>query len=113
LLGFVGMCMFAGTLPATRLAVAGFDPFFLTVARATIAGFTGLIVIILTRRRLPPRSLWLEIFIAASFTVVCFPLSAALAANRLRSQVAVANGNNALKTIEKDLSGWGHNRRRS
>lgn len=71
--------MFAGTLPATRLAVAGFDPFFLTVARATIAGFTGLIVIILTRRRLPSRSLWLEIFIAAFFTVVCFPLSAALA----------------------------------
>jgi hypothetical protein len=26
LLGFIGMCLFAGTLPATRLAVSGFDP---------------------------------------------------------------------------------------
>src|SRR5882757_9467526 len=56
-LGFVGMCMFAGTLPATRLAVAGFDPFFLTVIRAAIAGVSGLIVIVLTGRNLPPRSL--------------------------------------------------------
>lgn len=38
LLGFFGMRLFAGTLPATRLAVAGFDPLFLTVARAALAG---------------------------------------------------------------------------
>ena len=25
-LGFFGMCLFAGTLPATRLAIFGFDP---------------------------------------------------------------------------------------
>lgn len=37
-LGFFGMCLFAGTLPATRLALTGFDPLFLTVARGTIAG---------------------------------------------------------------------------
>jgi hypothetical protein len=39
------MCLFDGTLPATRLAVIGFDPLFLTVARATLA---GLIVIVVT-----------------------------------------------------------------
>lgn len=78
-LGFIGMCMFAGTLPATRLAVTGFDPFFLTFARAAIAGFSGVLVIAITKRRLPPRSLWLEFSFAALFTVVCFPLSAALA----------------------------------
>ena len=33
LLGFLGMCLFAGTLPATRLALRGLDPLFLTVAR--------------------------------------------------------------------------------
>jgi drug/metabolite transporter (DMT)-like permease len=79
LLGFIGMCMFAGTLPATRLAVAGFDPIFLTVARAAIAGIAGLAVITLTKKRLPPRSLWLEFVFAAFFTVVCFPLSAGFA----------------------------------
>jgi len=77
------MCMFAGTLPATRLAVTGFDPFFLTVARAAIAGLAGLAVIAVTKRRLPPRSLWLEFAFAALFTVVCFPLSAALAMTTL------------------------------
>ncbi len=79
LLGFLGMCLSAGTLPATRLAVAGFDPLFLTVARAALAGSAGLIVILLTGRRLPPRALWLEMFGATLCTVVGFPLFAALA----------------------------------
>lgn len=79
LLGFVGMCLFAGTLPATRLAVSGFDPLFLTVARAAVAGSAGLILLIVLRRRIPPRALWLEIFGAALCTVVGFPLFAALA----------------------------------
>jgi drug/metabolite transporter (DMT)-like permease len=71
--------MFAGTLPATRLAVTGFDPFFLTVARAAIAGIAGLTVIVITQRKLPPRSLWPELVLAGLFTVVCFPLSAGFA----------------------------------
>ncbi|MBI2715919.1 MAG: DMT family transporter [Rhizobiales bacterium] len=79
LLGFIGMCLFAGTLPATRLAVSGFDPWFLTVARAALAGSAGLIVLLVLRRRVPPRSLWLELFVAALCTVVGFPLFAALA----------------------------------
>ena len=79
LLGFLGMCLFAGTLPATRLAVSGFDPWFLTVARAALAGSAGAIVLIVLRRRVPPRSLWLEMFVAAVCTVVGFPLFAALA----------------------------------
>jgi len=79
LLGFLGMCLFAGTLPATRLALLGFDPLFLTVARAALAGSVGLIVLIAQRRRVPSRSLWLEIFGAALCTVIGFPLFAALA----------------------------------
>jgi len=78
-LGFFGMCLFAGTLPATRLAIFGFDPLFLTVARVTIAGSAALAVLLLTRRRLPPRSLWSEFAAAASCTVVGFPLFAAFA----------------------------------
>jgi drug/metabolite transporter (DMT)-like permease len=79
LLGFVGMCLFAGTLPATRLAVSGFSPLFLTVARAAIAGLAALAVLIVRRRSIPPHALWQEIFIAALFTVIGFPLFAALA----------------------------------
>ena len=79
LLGCIGMALFAGTLPATRLAVSGLDPLFLTVARAALAGSAGLIVLRVTRRRLPPRSLWLEMLGAATCTVLGFPLFAALA----------------------------------
>jgi drug/metabolite transporter (DMT)-like permease len=78
-LGFIGMCLFAGTLPATRIAIIGFDPWFLTVARAALAGSTGLIVVLIMGRRLPPRSLWLTLFGAAFCSVLCFPLFAALA----------------------------------
>jgi drug/metabolite transporter (DMT)-like permease len=78
-LGFIGVCMFAGTLPATRVAVQGLDPWFLTAARAAIAGFAGMALLLATRRRLPPRSLWFEIAAGALCTVIGFPLFAALA----------------------------------
>ena len=79
LLGFLGMCLFAGTLPATRLALYWFDAFFLTVARAALAGSAGLVLLGVMRRRIPSRSLWPELFGAALCTVVGFPLLAALA----------------------------------
>ena len=79
LLGFVGMCMFAGTLPATRLALTGVDPLFLTFARLTLAGCAGVIVLLLARRSLPPRRLWLEMCATAICTALAYPLLAALA----------------------------------
>ena len=79
LLGTLGMSLFAGTLPATRLAVSGLDPWFVTVARAALAGSAALVVLLVTRRHLPPRSLWLEMVAAALCTVLGFPLFAALA----------------------------------
>jgi drug/metabolite transporter (DMT)-like permease len=77
-LGFIGTCLFAGTLPETRLAVAAFDPFFLTAARATLAGMAGLGVLLATHRKLPPTSLWPELAAAAICTVLAYPLLAAL-----------------------------------
>ena len=38
LLGFVGMAIFGGTLPATRIAVSAIDPLALTALRTAIAG---------------------------------------------------------------------------
>ncbi|POM17739.1 hypothetical protein CSX04_06040 [Burkholderia cepacia] len=35
--GLLGVIIFSGSLPATRIAVQGLDPLFLTFARATIA----------------------------------------------------------------------------
>lgn len=79
LLAFFGMVLFAGTLPATRLAVQGFDPLFLTAARITIAGVAASAALIAMRRRIPSREKLVACFISGLFTVALFPLFAALA----------------------------------
>jgi drug/metabolite transporter (DMT)-like permease len=79
LLGFVGMVLFAGTLPATRLAVPHLDPWFLTVARAAIAGLAAIAILAATRRRWPLRAHWGELVIASAALVYGFPLFTALA----------------------------------
>lgn len=43
--GFIGVVIFSGSLPATRLAVMEFDPVFLTMVRAAIAAFLGVILL--------------------------------------------------------------------
>ncbi|TIW71072.1 MAG: EamA/RhaT family transporter, partial [Mesorhizobium sp.] len=47
--GFIGVLIFSGSLPATRLAVMDFDPTFLTAARAAIAGLLGIAMLLLFR----------------------------------------------------------------
>src|SRR5579875_2117123 len=47
--GLIGVLIFSGSLPATRIAVQGLDPVFLTVARATIAGTLGLLLLLTFR----------------------------------------------------------------
>ncbi len=54
--GFIGVLIFSGSLPATRVAVADFDPTFLTSARAAIAGLLGLAMLLLFRQKRPERS---------------------------------------------------------
>jgi drug/metabolite transporter (DMT)-like permease len=78
-LGFAGMGLFAGTLPATRLAVATIDPLFLTAARASIAGCAGLLLLLATRRSWPTRAQWGELALAGLCTIVGFPMLMALA----------------------------------
>ena len=78
LLGVVGMVIFGGTLPATRLAVAAIDPFALTALRAAMAGLCSLALLIALRRPLPPRALWPQIVIAMICVVILFPLFMAL-----------------------------------
>jgi drug/metabolite transporter (DMT)-like permease len=52
-LGVLGVVIFGGTLPATRIVVAHLDPWFLTAARAAIAGLVALAVLLLLRRTIP------------------------------------------------------------
>jgi drug/metabolite transporter (DMT)-like permease len=78
-LGVAGVLLFGGTLPATRLAVAAFDPLFLSAARAAIAGCAGLLLLITLRRPLPPRMLWRDLMFAGLCTIIGFPVFMALA----------------------------------
>jgi len=79
LLGFIGMAIFGGTLPATRLAVSGFDPLALTALRTAIAGLCALVLLLVLRRPLPPRRLWFQFVIAMLCLGILFPLLMALA----------------------------------
>jgi drug/metabolite transporter (DMT)-like permease len=77
--GFLGMLIFSGSLPATRVAVAGFDPLFLTVARATIAAVLAALLLIVAREQRPDRRDLVSLAVVALGVVVGFPLLTALA----------------------------------
>jgi drug/metabolite transporter (DMT)-like permease len=79
LLGFVGMLMFSGTVPAVRLAVAAINPWFLTFGRAGLAGLIALAILIVLRRPVPPRGTFLDTAAAGLGVVYGFPLCTALA----------------------------------
>ena len=52
--GFIGVLIFSGSLPATRLAVMELDPVFLTVARAAIAGVLAVLLLLAFNEKRPP-----------------------------------------------------------
>jgi drug/metabolite transporter (DMT)-like permease len=78
-LGFVGMAIFGGTLPATRIAVSAIDPIAVTAMRTAIAGVCSLALLIVLRRPLPPRRLWFQLVVAMLCVAVMFPFLMALA----------------------------------
>lgn len=77
--GFIGVAIFSASLPATRVAVADFDPIFLTLARAAIAGTLALVILILFRQKRPEPNDLVSLIIVAIGVVVGFPLLTALA----------------------------------
>jgi drug/metabolite transporter (DMT)-like permease len=79
LLGFVGMVIFGGTLPATRIAVSAIDPLALTALRTAIAGLCSLALLMVLRRPFPPRQLWFQLAVAALCVCIMFPFLMALA----------------------------------
>jgi drug/metabolite transporter (DMT)-like permease len=64
--GFLGVLIFSGSLPATRVAVSGFDPLFLTLARATIAGLLGVLLLAALRQKRPTRDDYVPLAIVSS-----------------------------------------------
>lgn len=83
LLGFIGMVIFGGTLPATRLAVSEIDPIALTALRTAIAGICSLALLLVLRRPLPPRALWPQLVVAMLCVAVIFPLLMSMGMQRV------------------------------
>jgi drug/metabolite transporter (DMT)-like permease len=77
--GLMGVIIFSGSLPATRIAVADFSPMFLTSARAVIAALLGAAFLFALRQARPERRDILPLTWVAIGCVAGFPLLTALA----------------------------------
>ncbi|MHC1999116.1 DMT family transporter [Methylobacterium sp. CM6241] len=83
--GLVGVIIFSASLPATRVAVDGFTPLFLTSARAVIAALLGATMLLALRQRRPAIGDFVPLIIVALGVVVGFPLLTALALQHITS----------------------------
>jgi len=77
--GLTGVVIFSGSLPATRIAVGGLSPLFLTSARAAIAAALGALLLAAARQRRPAAADLLPLAVVSLGVVVGFPLLTALA----------------------------------
>ncbi len=77
--GLLGVIIFSASLPATRVAVAGFTPLFLTAARAAIAGLLGAALLWAFRAPRPLRRDIGPLAVVGLGVVIGFPLLTALA----------------------------------
>lgn len=77
--GLLGIVIFSGSLPATRVAVGGFTPLFLTSARAVIAALLGAVLLAALRQKRPSIGDLAPLAIVAVGVVIGFPLLTALA----------------------------------
>lgn len=87
--GCIGVVIFAGSLPATRLAVMDFDPLFLTGTRATLAALLAITVLALFKQHLPTKGDLPALSVVALGVVIGFPLLSALALQHVTSAHAI------------------------
>lgn len=78
LIGLVGVIVFGGTLPFTRLALQAFDPWFITFGRAAVASAAAAILLWLAGKRLP-RADVPALLATGALLVFGFPLLSSLA----------------------------------
>jgi drug/metabolite transporter (DMT)-like permease len=77
--GLLGILAFSITLPATRIALTGFDPVFVGLGRAIVAAGLSLILLVVTRQQVPPVRFLPRFAIVAAGVVIGFPLLSAIA----------------------------------
>ncbi|WP_185113866.1 DMT family transporter [Chryseobacterium indologenes] len=77
--GFIGVLLFSGSMPATKLAVMEMSPIFATIARAGIAGILALSVLLIYREKRPDKKQIFPLLLVSLGCVIGFPLLSALA----------------------------------
>jgi len=83
--GLLGVAIFSGSLPATRVAVIGFSPLLLTSARALIAGMLACAMLMRFQQPWPNGRQWRQLAVVAGGCVLGFPLLTALALQLITS----------------------------
>jgi drug/metabolite transporter (DMT)-like permease len=83
--GFIGVLLFSGSLPATKLAVTDMSPIFVTIARAAIAGVLALSVILIYKEKRPAKDQLLPLVLVSLGCVIGFPLLSSLALQYITS----------------------------
>ncbi len=87
-LGLVGMLIFAGTIPMTRLAAGSSEApqlpaIFVAIGRAGVAGLLSMIYLLGTRARWPRREHWPMLMLTVFGNVLGWPLLLGLAVRRV------------------------------
>ncbi len=80
--GLLGVLAFSLTLPATRVAVTSFDPFFVGLGRELVAACLAIPLLIFTRQPWPTASQIRRLWIVVAALVVGFPTLSAWAMQR-------------------------------
>jgi drug/metabolite transporter (DMT)-like permease len=114
LLGLLGTVMFSVTLPATRLAVADFDPLLVGMARTIVPAIPAAILLLATRQARPTKREIVSLLIASIGIVYGFPILMTVAMKTLPSaHGAVVTGIMPLATaavgavVSGDRPSWG------
>ncbi|MFQ3325305.1 MAG: drug/metabolite transporter (DMT)-like permease [Pseudomonadales bacterium] len=83
LLGFIAVCAFGLTLPATRLATTYFDPIFIGLGRASLAAIIGAILLLIFKVKIPTKAQLVKLALVAAGVVIGFPVLTSIAMQTL------------------------------
>ncbi|MBI1378201.1 MAG: EamA family transporter [Frankiales bacterium] len=81
----LGVVLFSFSLPLTKVALEGFDPFLTATGRALIAGLVASVVLLVRRVPFPPRHLLRPLLFTMVGAVFGWPILLALALQRTTS----------------------------
>jgi drug/metabolite transporter (DMT)-like permease len=77
--GGLGVLMFSGGIPATRLAVSELPVMFVGTGRALVAAVLSVLLLIILRQKIPAKQHWPALLVVAFGAVFAYPIFSAIA----------------------------------